>query len=221
VNFLTEDQNGMSRILKAQWTITPTATPQPWIACATCGGPQPFKCSDRLRLNANGKKLDAWLIYRCSQCDKTWNRTLFERNNVRDIGPEAMAALQSNDPGWIRRHAFDVDALRHHARRIDEFGDVDIQKAGPYRADDWALLEIMLEITVPVSLRLDRMLCSELGVSRNRLQMLDQSGKLVVEPPRKARLKRSPADGMQVLLDLSDEPCRLTIGKLACGTAGG
>lgn len=212
-----EDRNGMSNILKTQWTITPTTAPQPWLPCSTCGEPKPFRCGNRLRLNANGKKLDAWLIYKCSICDKTWNRTLFERRNVGSIPADVMAALQTNDAGWIRRHAFDVESLRRHAQRIDEFTEVEVRKSAEARDDNWALLEIRLKAPVPVSVRLDRLLSAELGISRSRLQALDQGGKLRAEPHRKAALRRRPKDGTSVILDLACQPNRLLIGRHACG----
>lgn len=211
-----EDQNGMSRFLKTEWTIIPAIAPQPWIACSTCGGPRPFRCSDRLRLNANGRKLDAWLIYKCNDCDRTWNRTLFERRNVRTIEPGVVDALQSNDPAWIRMHAFDIDALRRHTKRIDEFPDADIRKTLVSRADDWVLLEIALRTPMLTSMRLDRLLSSELGLARSRLQALDRSQRLRIEPQRKAALRRPPGDSARMILDLSGEPDRQAIGERAC-----
>src|SRR5438105_4609827 len=100
----------MSNSLRVRWTIVPRTAPQPWVACSACGSLRPFQSSGKIRLNANGKKLDAWLVYKCSACDKTWNRPLFERQNIRDISPATLAALQSNDPEWIRTQAFDLQA---------------------------------------------------------------------------------------------------------------
>jgi len=206
----------MSKIFRTEWTIIPTTSPQPWLACSTCGTQRPFICSDRFRLNANGRKLDAWLIYRCTDCDKTWNRTLFERRSLRSVDPECLSALQSNDIGWIRRFAFDVDALRRHTQRIDEFADADIKRTVTSVADDWTLLEIGLRNPIQVAIRLDRLLCTELGVSRSRLQTLDQAGKIRVEPERKSALKRMPCDGMRVVLDLGAEPDRAGIEERLC-----
>ena len=104
-----------------QWTIIPQLAPQPWIACSGCGGPKPFESSGKTRLNANGKKLDAWLIYRCLACEKTWNRSIFERRNVRSIDRSVLEAMQSSDREWIRVLEFDVAALRREAQRVDEF----------------------------------------------------------------------------------------------------
>ncbi len=87
-----------------------------------------FKSSDKIRLNANGRMLDAWLIYKCVICEKTWNRPIFERQNIRDIDPVVLEALQSNDPQWIRTETFNLEALRRKAQRIDEFSEIDIER---------------------------------------------------------------------------------------------
>ncbi|MFC0803867.1 DUF1062 domain-containing protein [Ensifer sp. P24N7] len=80
----------MCNTLQVRWTIIPLIPPQPWVACSGCGGVRAFESSNKIRLNANGRKLDAWLIYKCSTCDRTWNRPIFERRNVRDIRPAVL-----------------------------------------------------------------------------------------------------------------------------------
>lgn len=207
----------MCNILQVQWTILPRFAPQPWIACNGCGGLRPFRCSGKIRLNANGRKLDAWLIYKCSTCDKTWNRPIFERQNVRDIHPEILEAMQSNDPGWIRTQAFDLAALRRKSQRIDEFADVDVQKALLSVTGNWTVLEISLLVPLSASMRLDRLLAMELGMSRSRLQALHGAGKLHADPDRKDALRRSPRNESRIRFDLSDETDRLPV----CQTAGG
>ena len=142
---------------------------------------RPFRCSDKFRLNANGKRLDAWLIYRCASCDNTWNRPVLERRNRRDIDPLFLHALEANDPRWIRRYAFDVASLRNRAERVEEFMDVDIEKrllsAGSNPSSE---LEILLAVAVPTCLRTDRLLASELGLSRRRIEDLTAKGRLAV-----------------------------------------
>lgn len=207
----------MCNILQVQWTIVPRFPPQPWIACNGCAGLRPFRCSGKIRLNANGRRLDAWLIYKCSTCDKTWNRSIFERRNVRDIHPEILEAMQSNDPGWIRTQAFDLAALRRKSQRIDEFADVDVHKALLSAAESWTMLEIRLVVPLPASMRLDRLLAAELGLSRSRLQVLHDAGKLQADPDRKDALRRSPKNQCRIRLDLSDEIDPLS----ACQVAGG
>ncbi|MGB9141562.1 MAG: DUF1062 domain-containing protein [Aestuariivirga sp.] len=208
----------MCSILRVQWTIIPRIAPRPWIACSGCGGLSPFQSSGKIRLNANGKKLDAWLIYKCLACGKTWNRPIFERQNVRDINPAALHALHTNDPGWIRAQAFDVAALRRDAHRIDEFGDVDIHRSALNTKDDaWSALEIALVVPLPTGLRLDRLLAAQLQISRSRLETLHAAGKLRTAPDHRDMLRRRIKHGLRITLDLSGEAAMRYIRKAAIG----
>ncbi|MCQ4628553.1 DUF1062 domain-containing protein [Shinella sp. CPCC 100929] len=207
----------MCNLLKVRWTIIPRTPPQPWIVCGNCGGPKPFRASDKLRLNANGKRLDAWLIYKCLSCDKTWNRPLFERQTVRDFDPATLIALQSNDLQWLRRHAFDIEALRHKAKRIDTFAERDIDKAVLAAGPQWDLLEITFSVPTAASIRIDRLLASELRLSRTRLHVLYDTGKLRTDPERKDAMRRAPKDGGRVTIDAADLPERDVIALNARG----
>jgi hypothetical protein len=196
----------MCNILRVQWTIIPRIAPESWIACSGCGGLKPFQCSGKIRLNANGKKLDAWLVYKCSSCDKTWNRPIFERRNVRDINPATLNALHANDPQWIRTHAFNIDALRREAHRIDEFGNVDVHKNTLSREGNaWTILEIELIVPLPAGLRLDRLLAMELGISRSRLQTFQDAEKLRTDPHHKDMLRRRIKHGLRITLNFFGE----------------
>ena len=87
----------MSNLPRVQWTITPRIAPQPWLPCRRCDRPRPFRSSGKIRANANGKRLDAWLIYRCADCGSPWKRPLLQRRSIRDIDPASLQALQGND----------------------------------------------------------------------------------------------------------------------------
>ncbi|NKL10200.1 DUF1062 domain-containing protein [Rhizobium leguminosarum bv. viciae] len=208
VDFRTEDQHDMCNTLRVRWTILPKTAPQPWIVCSGCGGLRAFRCSDKIRLNANGRKLDAWLIYKCSTCERTWNRPIFERRNVRDIDPAVIEALQSNDPDWIRAEAFNLEALRRKSQRVDEFAEFEIAKEMQQDIANWTRLEIELTVPFPSSTRLDRLLASELQVSRTRLQALHDSGMLRTDPNRADVLRRRIKNGTRVAVDLAAETGR-------------
>ena len=196
----------MCNILRVRWTIDPRVAPQPWIACSGCGGSRPFQSSSRIRLNANGKRLDAWLIYRCLSCEKTWNRPLFERRHVHDIDPTMLDALHSNDPDWVRTQEFEIDALRRRTQQVTEFADVDISKEVLNEPDTSAtVLEIELLIPLSTSLRLDHLLTSELRLTRSRLNAPHKEGGIRIDPDRKDILRRRIRDGMRISLDCAME----------------
>lgn len=189
--------------LQVRWTVTPKIAPQPWIACSRCGGLRAFESSDKIRLNANGRKLDAWLIYKCITCDKTWNRPIFERKSVRDFAPDVLAALQSNDPDWILAEAFNLEALRRKSSRVDEFADYDVSKQVLRDASDWTHLEIELSVPFPTSTRLDRLLASELSMSRTQLRTLHENALLRTSPEDADVLRRRIRNGTRIILDRS------------------
>ncbi|NSZ66057.1 DUF1062 domain-containing protein [Agrobacterium tumefaciens] len=198
----------MYNTLQVRWTIIPQTPPQPWIACGGCGGMRAFQSSGKIRLNANGRKLDAWLIYKCIACEKTWNRPIFERQNVRDIDPDIHEAFQSNDPEWIRAETFNLQALRRKAQRVDEFDDYIIEKATVHEVTDWTKLVIELAVMNPTSTRLDRLLASELRISRSRLQTLNEKGFLQSTSDRSDAMRRRVKTGTLVTIDLSKEADR-------------
>ena len=73
----------MSGTLRIHWAIAPEIAPQPLINCNRCGTVKAYRCSEKFRVNANGKRIDVWLIYRCVDCDNSWNFGIFERPALR------------------------------------------------------------------------------------------------------------------------------------------
>ena len=110
-------------------------------------------------------------------------------------------ALHSNDPDWVRIQEFDIDALRRRTQQVTEFADVDISKDKLDETDASATaLEIELRVPLPTGLRLDRLLTTELGLSRSRLNVLNEEGMIRIDPNRKDALRRRIRDGMLITL---------------------
>ncbi|WP_193182170.1 DUF1062 domain-containing protein [Nisaea sediminum] len=191
----------MSDILWARWTIVPTAAPEPQLHCRHCGTVRNFASSGKFRLNSNGKKLDAWLIYKCVVCSDTWNRPLLERHPVGVLDPAFLDALQRNDLDLADRIAFDVAGLRRRAQRVEEFGGVRVTKTAlaPLPANPGA---IVIELSVPAApgLRLDRLLAQETGFARSRIRALLKEGALRVEPEGVRAMRKPVRDGTRVVI---------------------
>lgn len=196
----------MCNILRVRWTVIPRTLPEPRIACSRCEGVRPFRSSGKIRLNANGRTLDAWLIYRCSGCGNTWNRPIFERRNIRDLDRATLEALQSNDPDRVRGWAFDLDALRRKAQSIDECADVDVRKEVLNECDAWTSLEIGLAVPLATGVRLDRLLARELGMARSELQNACDGMWIRTEPHHPGILRKRIKDGTRVTIGLAAEP---------------
>ncbi len=171
----------MSDIFRVQWTLTPIHAPVPWRHCATCGTTKPFRSSGKVRLNANGRRLDAWLIYRCADCDRTWLRPLLERAAVDQVPPKDLDAMHHSDPAWVRRQEFDIAALGRHTGKITHGDALGVVKPDRRVIDDPPrAIELKLAVPIATDLRLDRFLARELPVSRGRLKAAHAQGDLVV-----------------------------------------
>ena len=208
----------MSSTLSVRWTIAPAIAPRPLINCNRCGGLRPYQCSGKFRVNANGKRIDVWLIYRCTACENSWNFGIFERRNRRDIEPALLQGLESNDPALARRHAFDVVALRGRAGRVEEFPDVAVRKQVLVgRAEEATALELQLRVEMPTSLRLDRLLAGELGISRSRLQGWEERKRLKIDPDGARAMRKPLRDGLAIRIDLADGADRCAVLSAARG----
>lgn len=195
----------MADVLCVLWTIVPRFAPEPWLACSRCSTIKAFRSSHMIRVNANGKRLDAWLIYKCVGCDGTWNRPILNRRRVGDVDPDFLAALQANDPVLARRLAFDVEDLRRKQKRIEEFADVLVRKEAISEGITPRQLEIHLAVAEPTALRIDRLLATELGLARRRILALTEQGRLDVSPDGPRALRRPARDRVRLALDLSKE----------------
>ena len=208
----------MSGLLRIRWAIAPEIAPRPLINCNRCGDVRPYRYGGKFRVNANGKRIDAWMIYRCVDCDNSWNFTLFERRNRRDIEPALLAALEGNEPVLARRIAFDAAALGGRAGRFEGFSETTLQKKmmeGNVAGATGLRLELRLEAAT--SLRLDRLLATQLGISRTRLRDLEARKLLTVAPKGAKALRKPVCDGLAIRIDLAGEADRDAVISAACG----
>jgi len=216
----------MSDIIRVQWTIVPrSVAPQPWLNCKRCRDSRPFRSSGKIRVNANGKRLDAWLIYKCTSCNSTWKRPVLERRPIRMIDPHFLMSLHANDPELAHRLALDVEGLRRKAGLAEASDDVVVRKQvlseslTPARR-----LELLLAIPAATELqmtglRLDRLLAVGLQLSRRRIRTLQDMGHLAVFPEASRKRHSAVRDGMRVTIELSELDDRDGIAMAAKGSS--
>lgn len=163
----------------------------------------PFHSSGKFRTNAQKKRIDVWLIYRCTACGETWNRPILERQSVGSIPPHELHAFAINDPAAATRHAFDLDRLARHSNRLEQDPAINIDKrltCGDPRAV--TSLEITIALVLPCRMRLDGVLSRELRVPRSLLHAAHESAALSVTPAARKALRSPIVDGQRIWLDL-------------------
>src|SRR5207248_3250533 len=128
-----------------------------------------------------------------------------ERRHVRTIDPLFLMSLRANDPELVRRLAFDAETLRREAGSVEKFADVVVRKEvltesmTPVRR-----LEILCAVPETTGLHVDRLLATELCLSRRRIRNLQDTGDLAVSPAGSRRLRMAVRDGMRVIIALSE-----------------
>ncbi|WP_162917534.1 DUF1062 domain-containing protein [Dongia deserti] len=193
----------MQQILRVTWQVAPLQCPLIRRHCSRCRTAMPFACSMKFRTNAQKKRIDVWLIYRCTACDETWNLPVHERVAVGDIPDAEFHAIACNDLALAMRHAFDHARLARHGI-LEHAAGVAVRKSprdGSPR--DASAIEIALAVSSPCKIRLDRLLASELRLTRSQLRALYDSGALRLSQAMKP-LRTPVADGQSISIDLSD-----------------
>ncbi|HJU30439.1 MAG TPA: DUF1062 domain-containing protein [Hyphomicrobiaceae bacterium] len=193
----------MQDIVRVRWTATSLETPRVWQNCNRCDARTPFVCSGKFRINAQGKRIDAWLIYRCARCDQTWNYPILERTALTEIDPSHLQALSENCGRLAQRHAFDVMRLRQYSDQIEESDRVAVQVCLLGRCDgEPRTLAVSIAVPRPCRMRLDRLLATGLGLSRGEVRRLHDAAVLIVSPASRTALRQPVRDGQTVTVDL-------------------
>jgi hypothetical protein len=173
------------------WHIIPLSTPHVLRHCAKCGTRRRFASSDKFRLNAQQRKVDVWLVYKCLVCAQTWNCTIVTRQAPEDIGADLYQRFVRNDRILAWRYAFDSSLLQRAGVRVDAAVDVRIEPATWHGMGGMARpQQIRLVLDYPCTLRLDRLLAEAFHVSRASVHRWFDRGLLQVWPVEKHPLRK-------------------------------
>ncbi len=86
--------------------------------CGGCGKKQEFLNSGKFRVNANGNRIDVWLIYRCKKCKHSWNLTVYERLRPSQIDPEEYGRFLENDAALALQYGKDIGFLKRNRAEL-------------------------------------------------------------------------------------------------------
>lgn len=82
--------------------------------CGGCGKKQVFINSGKFRVNANGNRVDVWLIYRCKNCKHSWNLAIYERMRPSKIKKDDYELFMENDYELASKYGNDIDFLKRN-----------------------------------------------------------------------------------------------------------
>jgi len=163
------------------WSIGALELPRVLRRCPRCDVVRPFVSSGCFRVNAQKRRLDVWLVHRCSVCDETWNAPIAERVTPESLGAE-LERYHRNDETLARRLAFAAPGA-------------DCAVAYVVERPPLATGIVRVRLVDPVAVRLDRLLAGELGVSRVEIARWAEIGALGDHDPR-----RRVTDGLELYI---------------------
>lgn len=154
------------------WRVEAIAAPVALRPCGKCGAEAEFCSTGAFRVNAQKKRLDVWLIYRCSTCGCVWNSAVISRGRPEGIADEELEKYFGNDARLALRCALDVGLLKRNGARR---GKVSFLVEGP-DFDGSEDCRVHVEGGDLVGIRLAEVLRRKLAVSRSELERLTESG---------------------------------------------
>lgn len=159
---------------KIRWQVRLVSPPPVLKYCKKCARKTEFISSNLFRVNAQKRSLDVWLIYRCRQCDTTWNAEVLSRVNPQSIQPELLDGFHGNDRSLADRYAADPGFLNRNGA---EPGLPEYEITGePFSPEEETELEIRCEVDLPV--KISGLLRRKLSLSGSSYASLVQNGNI-------------------------------------------
>lgn len=87
--------------------------------CSGCGRKTTFVNTGKFRVNANGSKIDVWLIYQCEKCRHTLNITIYERQKNTRIPSGEYQRFIDNDEQLAEEYGKSFPLFQKNKAEID------------------------------------------------------------------------------------------------------
>lgn len=164
----------MSYFAAKTYEIIPIETYNIVHNCAGCGSKSVYKNTHKIRVNANGKQIDVWLIYQCGKCKHTYNLPIYSRVNRSDLDKAEYEALLRNDPKMVRQYGLD--------RNVFHLNGLKILEEPPYVLTDMGECTEENTITIRnpfhIRVRYDKLIAHCLKLSRSEAKKALETGLL-------------------------------------------
>lgn len=166
----------------AEYKIIPTQPFKINKKCARCGCKQTFSCKDHFRVNANGSRLDIWLIYGCKKCGYTYNLPIYERISPVKIPEQEYYKFLSNEKQKIYEIGTDKNIFIKNKTEIA--WDLSMYEIVPITKNilEWEKDNVIVRLYNPydIPIRKDKVLGSIFQITRKEAKKLLNNGHLSV-----------------------------------------
>ena len=171
----------MSYLKKIEYEIVPKDSFRVIRNCPKCGRKAYFKNTKKFRVNANGNKLDIWLIYQCEECKHTLNLSIYERQKVSSIPKEEYQCFLDNDEQLAEMYGKNMQLFRKNKADIDfeklNYDFIKLRETMEY-SDFEERIVIAINNPYGLKIRPEKQIAEVLGLSRSQVKSLLEKGEI-------------------------------------------
>lgn len=174
----------MSYLKKKEYEIIPKECFKVVHNCSGCGSKTHYINTKRFRVNANGNKLDVWLIYQCEKCKHTRNLTIYERQKTASVPKDEYQRFLSNDEELAVEYGKNFSFFKKNKAEVDlagiEYEFVMLQET---QEECEGVENVLITIRNPYGLKIrpERQIAEVLGISRSSVKKAMEQERICVE----------------------------------------
>ena len=164
----------MCYLEKIEYEIVPIDSLSVIRNCSGCGKKSYFINTKRFRVNANGNRLDVWLIYQCENCKHTYNLAIYERAKVSSLPEKEYQRFLSNDEQLAEMYGRNHQLFKKNKAEIDlEAVNYKITrlKGIPDSKDYQYPVEIRIHNPCGLKIRSEKQIAEVLSLSRSQVKI--------------------------------------------------
>lgn len=163
---------------KVLWEVQYLSLPKVSKHCKKCGKKTSFSCSEKFRINAQQKSLYIWLIYKCSDCDATWNASVHSHILPQSLNSGRLEGFYNNDETLVAEYAMNSNFLHENGVEIELPPYVII--GNDFLPDETVELEIRSEYSFPI--KVSALIRRKLHLSQAEYSQLIENGNIKSVP---------------------------------------
>ena len=178
----------MSYLKKTKYEIVPQESFSVIRNCPGCGVKTNYRNTKRFRVNANGNRLDVWLIYQCEKCKHTLNLTVYERQKAASIPKDEYQLFLNNDEEAAEKYGKNFQFFQKNRAEVamDEinYGYVKLKESSFDPDEKNACREqSLIHIRNPYELKIrpEKQIAEVLELSRSQVVKLLEQNAITIE----------------------------------------
>lgn len=151
--------------------------------CAGCGKKTHFKNTGRFRVNANGNKLDVWLIYQCEKCRHTLNLAVYERQKPASVPTDEYRGFLENDTRLAETYGRDLRFFKKNKAIVDLQNSKYHMEKREEIITSGGIQQVLIIIYNPCCLKIrpEKLIAEILNLSRSQVKKCIDKGEIKLD----------------------------------------